>query len=362
MDVAPATDLFRFGARKAATGYAWLDAVDQHRRTRSRFLSAGVTDQWIRFQPFDEFPALFQVFANLEVTEAVVAAFANRFGLLGVERTIRLRDGRVALGETLVQWADEIAYMRHAIRILQTLEEHDEEALEEMVDIRNDSGARGSKPRDVGVTVSYRAPRDLPPLMADVPEVGGRAGVIVTVRFPKPSVVALLPSFGTAGELDEQTLEPPTTAANGAWLLLSQIVNERLLQFTNGAVRPHRPTARQRLPVAFRIEPSNLLGALWVQFALAMSGETYRQCEECGRWFPVKPKGRRADTRFHTDECRAKAHHRKKTVARQLAASGIGVRDIATKLKTDERRVRSWIKRETAKRKTPKGRTRSALS
>ena len=77
------------------------------------------------------------------------------------------------------------------------------------------------------------------------------------------------------------------------------IINDRLQVHTHASVAQlPRIGQGQRLPLAVRIVPDNLLGALWLQFALAMSGERHRRCEQCGRWFAVKPRGRRAKLRY----------------------------------------------------------------
>ena len=41
----------------------------------------------------------------------------------------------------------------------------------------------------------------------------------------------------------------------------------------------------------FSIRPPHLLGALWVQFALAISGGwKHRRCRYCGTWFEISPE------------------------------------------------------------------------
>jgi hypothetical protein len=66
------------------------------------------------------------------------------------------------------------------------------------------------------------------------------------------------------------------------------------------------------------IEPTNLIGALWLQFAQAVDGDReYRVCEECREWFEIggskKKDGHgadhhRTDARFCKAACKQKAY------------------------------------------------------
>lgn len=65
--------------------------------------------------------------------------------------------------------------------------------------------------------------------------------------------------------------------------------------------------------------PTTLLGALWLQFALAVvRGKSYRECEAhaCPRgWFEIStdPYGLRTDAQFCSDRCRSRAKARRRT-------------------------------------------------
>ena len=46
----------------------------------------------------------------------------------------------------------------------------------------------------------------------------------------------------------------------------------------------------------FTSVPKNLIGCLWLQFAKALEGKDYRQCENCKLWFEIGgSRGARAD-------------------------------------------------------------------
>ena len=57
--------------------------------------------------------------------------------------------------------------------------------------------------------------------------------------------------------------------------------------------------------------PSNLLAAMWLQFAQAVTGEfKLKRCEQCGEYFPVGPGGKRADAETCGDRCRQRKRRR----------------------------------------------------
>lgn len=64
---------------------------------------------------------------------------------------------------------------------------------------------------------------------------------------------------------------------------------------------------------ALRIGPATLLGALWLQFALAIDGNReYRSCTTCGRFYELDPAVARTNRLYCTDACRMKAYRDRK--------------------------------------------------
>ena len=60
--------------------------------------------------------------------------------------------------------------------------------------------------------------------------------------------------------------------------------------------------------------PSNLISAMWLQFASAATGEvTYRKCEECPTWFPVAPGDGRPEKVFCSNACQMRAYRKRKS-------------------------------------------------
>lgn len=61
------------------------------------------------------------------------------------------------------------------------------------------------------------------------------------------------------------------------------------------------------------IRPSELCGALWIQFALAIDGsQNFRSCSVCQTWFPVAAGRSRTDKEYCSDACRMRAYRKRK--------------------------------------------------
>lgn len=96
-----------------------------------------------------------------------------------------------------------------------------------------------------------------------------------------------------------------------------------------------------------QVKPYNLLGALWLQFAQAISGaKSHRPCRECGEWFEVSQDAFRKSKHYCSDRCRSRAYRNRKEQARELAAEGKTPREIAIELDVDVVSVKGWLKRK----------------
>jgi hypothetical protein len=79
-----------------------------------------------------------------------------------------------------------------------------------------------------------------------------------------------------------------------------------------------KPDDHQRIV----FQPTNLLAAIWLQFARAVTEEyPLRICEGCGEYFQVGP-GRRAHTKTCKDRCRQRACRQRKN-RKAIAAATI---------------------------------------
>jgi hypothetical protein len=108
------------------------------------------------------------------------------------------------------------------------------------------------------------------------------------------------------------------------------------------------PDVRGGLTVEY--QPENLLGAIWLQLALAMAGEKkYRACAFCGRPFELTPDLKRADAQYCKEACRSRAYRARRDKAVELAAGGKTVKQIARELGSDVQTVRGWLARAKEK-------------
>ncbi len=68
--------------------------------------------------------------------------------------------------------------------------------------------------------------------------------------------------------------------------------------------------------LAATLMPKGLIGALWLQAALAITGKAdYRQCTDCPTWFALSPEQGRPDKRFCSDACRMRAYRKRRKKA-----------------------------------------------
>lgn len=106
------------------------------------------------------------------------------------------------------------------------------------------------------------------------------------------------------------------------------------------------------------LEPLTLIAAMWLQLALAITGEKrFVACKFCRRMFEISTEqtGFRSHREFCTDSCKTKDYRRRKRTALALAASGAQATEIAEKTHTDKATVRGWL--AAAKRPARRPRT-----
>lgn len=103
-------------------------------------------------------------------------------------------------------------------------------------------------------------------------------------------------------------------------------------------------TPAQRPELA--IEPLALISALWLQFALAITGDkAFSECKFCKKVFEISTEqtGFRRHREFCTASCKTMDYRRRKRTALGLAESGEELRSIATKTDTAVDTVRGWL-------------------
>jgi hypothetical protein len=126
-----------------------------------------------------------------------------------------------------------------------------------------------------------------------------------------------------------------------AYCYLQSVLNKKLDQ--------HRVTGRLLWDstgkgLTVHIVPETLIGCLWLQFAKAIEGKDYRQCENCKLWFECGgTRGARSDKRFCSPTCKAALHRKEHDRALVLRTQGWTAVKIAKELGKDIKTVKGWI-------------------
>jgi hypothetical protein len=104
-----------------------------------------------------------------------------------------------------------------------------------------------------------------------------------------------------------------------------------------------------------QIAPMNLLSAMWLQLALAISGnKEFAKCKFCERQFEIStdPSGFRSNRAFcGRPSCKTNDYRRRQRAARELAAQKVPITEIAAKTKTPVATVKRWV---AATKKSPR--------
>jgi hypothetical protein len=227
---------------------------------------------------------VFREFAGLK-TRQHIKVFADKFGDLFNRWTDppNRYDGTSVLGRPLSTWTEEIGDMRVLVELWDQIKEHDYDALKKLIFL-TDAG---------------------PEYVISTPKRGRRmvnlTGALTTLSggpFQFPTNDVLLPARCALQIEINLRLSENRTSPELTWT--------RDTKETSGG-------NHQRIV----FKPSNLLAAMWVQFAQAVTEELQmRQCEFCGEYFQVGPGAAREDARFCKDVCRVRAWNREKQAAK----------------------------------------------
>lgn len=309
---------YKAGEPDAVFGFRWWVAEKGYRWVKARFLelpssttyssrpvwllTVGGRGMWERYNPLRDHPALFREFAALEPTRKTILTFASRYGLLGHSVGFSLGQ-RLSDGEPWSFWRTEITAMREAVRFWSLVQERDMAVLRRFIRWEEDH-------------LVYRDP-DRP----------GRYVLIASPQY-EPEILA---------ECRKSDPGWPAT------IYVQRLINKHLVDRVSP--RLLRKQKARRLGLYFA--PRTLLGAMWLQLARAVDGnKEYRRCQRdgCEKLFEVSldNTGSRADRRYSSPACRAWVYrHRKK--ARQLAAQGVPLPEVARKFGTDVETVKGWV-------------------
>lgn len=106
------------------------------------------------------------------------------------------------------------------------------------------------------------------------------------------------------------------------------------------------------------LEPLSLISAMWLQLALAITGDKrFEACKFCRRMFEISTEqtGFRSHREFCTDSCKTKDYRKRKRSALRLAEGGKLSAEIADKTGTDAATVKAWLKASKTRRNAKTG-------
>lgn len=286
-------EVFDFRWRVAQRGYGWVRTIpirepsgavgSSEQLVLTDGVPVGTKNPAVAYAPLREHTGLFRVFAETPPTKEAVLQFANRFGPLGESVGIILDGGVVGTGEPVSLWKREIAAMREVVELWMTSTAKD--------------GNSWRKSARAGATLSER--------------IRWEAGDKILYRTP--GRCAVIASTRVSPELLERFSPPDVVGPAKAHV--QKVVNQHL----KGRVSPRLLWASAVPRLGLHFVPSNLIGALWLQFARAIDGEKeYRRCQVCPRFIEIslEPTGSRTDRKYCSDACRMKEYRRTKSPRR----------------------------------------------
>lgn len=138
--------------------------------------------------------------------------------------------------------------------------------------------------------------------------------------------------------LHRELLHPKTAPLAGS---IQTTINFALKDATS----PYLSWSAEQQVFTLRLRPHSLLGALWLQAALAVAeAKEFRECPVCGRPIEISTSGgARADAVFCSNACKSKDYRQRRSEARKLAKK-MSPAAIAKQLRTDAKTVRGWLK------------------
>jgi hypothetical protein len=262
------TDPFILRETVSEAGYEWLKGADEKQRLVPRRVPG------VRYRPCEPHPGLFREFAELSPTRDAIRDFAGQYGDLfnrfALEQGAVRDDGTDAWGTSLGTWTQEIGDMRVLVVLWERVQHRQIAALKKII-----------KWTDKAVGYVIETPRrkaNVTLAHAEIPGSGFGRFDRKDVLFPAKCALQM--------EINKRIAEQPTVP-HLAWT----------------------PDYHQRLIFT----PPNLLGAMWMQFAQAVTGEfELYSCDACGKFFQRGPGGRRADATTCSDACRQRKNRKSK--------------------------------------------------
>lgn len=229
-----------------------------------------------------DWPGLFLEFANTPLTAEGILTFANKWGLLSNSRSrllstdgLSVRSIRIQSedsgdtsvhGEPLFKWLVSIKFMRHQWKIWEVIRDRNYEELARWI-----TWTGASEVKCFNRVVA--SPENFPE----------RLHRMQTGDLLQPARYLLEDSF---------------TQFN----VLAQ-----------GGLSAHLVWDHERDEWRTKVTPVDLMGALWLQFATTVSGQSqFRQCPECATWIEIAPGSGRPEKTYCSNACRMRAYRKRK--------------------------------------------------
>ncbi len=229
-----------------------------------------------------DWPALFLEFANTPLTAEGILTFANKWGLLGDSRSRLLSTDGLSVqsiriqsegggdtsvqGEPLFKWLASISLMHHQWNIWEVIRDRNDEGLARLITWTGESEVKSFN----WVVAS--------------PE-----------KFPER-----LHRMQT-GDL----LQPARYLLEDSFTQLNVLAQ--------GGLSAHLVWDHEQDEWRTKVTPADLMGALRLQFATAVSGQSqFRQCPECATWIKIAPGSGRPEKTYCSNACRMRAYRKRK--------------------------------------------------
>jgi hypothetical protein len=283
--VRPPQKPFQFTWQFHTSGYEWIRGKELRRgsaltrgstltkKTPQEFLAANFINRTQprvhRYKPFEDATGLFLNFAKLKLTHKSCKEFAKVYGSLGnshlfvagAEDKTRV----VLAGDTEEDWYAEIKQMNRLVTLWKALRDHDLHYLGSVIQWRGNS------------------------VFGDLQE--GRK-YSHSIASPENNPEGLELKSG-------DTIGP-------AWCYLRTAINDRLVTYPSTA----KLWKAEDDSFTLAVVPSNLISAIWLQFAAAVDGDReYRTCRWCGRWFELG-RSKRIDAAYCKPSCKQARYRR----------------------------------------------------
>jgi hypothetical protein len=276
------TNPFLFHWVREEQGYEWVQGVDSKLRLVARVGAAARRGKLVRHAPLLD-DRLFEKFADLKPTRVNIQRFADRYGNLfdryGAATAVRRRPGRYRIsqlhGPSFRKWKSEIQRMRTLVGIWRAIKTGRKRDLERVI-IWQGTDTVGYKLEWSDAFIA--TPRSNPHLLQ---------------RFKAPDVVRPA-MYLLQAEINNRIANPSSESFLSIIPRLVWCPGPRI----EGVVKPDH---HQRLI----FEPTNLLAAIWLQFARAVTeGYQLQTCAGCGEYFQVGKGARRSHTKTCSAKCR----------------------------------------------------------